>query len=393
VILDETESPRPSKGPSVVPWDPALQLGLGLGSEHFLESAKPQSSIASHSSVVNDHGDARHLSENRGSITVRSNSDYESSIADLAHLGSGFTNPDVLLKLNESGISAQGETSPQNGVSRKRLQPIQSSTEEVNMGASIRADLIRSAVREGKDFLPINALDRIVTRKRVRQELANVGRALSPEQLDKLTDHIWEIKSPSLSKSSSKKTTRRKIFAVLALMQKVGHIGDFIKEGIYDSDLPFTLSEGSHKGLRQLARKGEDGTLHPIQLFAKWQIFEQEYFDTFQWQVLAPKFFLSTTKDSKVLHYNLEMRTIMPFIEDEEVKHVGGFADVWRVKIHPAHHNHCDDSVRLEVTDIESHLAKAPNYSNRHPHMTTRLMPSRNYAITMMKLSMMKLRT
>jgi len=348
--LDKTNSQRPSEGLSVVSWDPALQLGLGLGSDQFLESAQPQSSIASHSSVINDHGDARHLSENRAPSTVRSNSEYESSTADLvAHLGAGFANPEEPLKLNEYQISSQGEHLPLNDVAGENLQSTQSSVEDENLGRSIRAALLRSAVREGKDFLPINDLDRIVTRKSVRQELANLGRAVLPEQLDELTDRIWEIKSPSFSKSSSKKTTRRRIFAILALMQKVGYIVEFIKEGIYDSDLPFILSEGSHKGLRQLARKGEEGALHPIQLFSKWQIFEQEYFDTFQWQVLAPYFVLSTKKDPKILHYNLENMTIMPFVEDHEVKHTGGFGDVWRVKIHPAHHNHCDDSVRLEV--------------------------------------------
>jgi hypothetical protein len=280
---------------------------------------------------------------------VRSNSDYETSRASLvAYSGAGFTNPDELPRLNESDISAPCETVPLNGVAGERSQA--QSAEYENLGESIRAALQRSAVREGKDFLPINALDRIVTKRRVRQELANVPDRILPEQLDYLTDHIWEVKSPSLSKSSSKKTTRRKIFAVLALMQKVGHIMDFINEGIYDSDLPFTLAEGSRKGLRQLARKGEDGTLHFIQLFTSWQIFEQEYFDNFQWQVLAPYFVLSTKKDPKILHYNLENRIIMPFNEDHEVNHAGGFGDVWRVKIHPAHHNHCDNSVGLEVT-------------------------------------------
>lgn len=343
---------EPNNGPGPVPWDRNVELEAEVGTGYFLDSAKAKSSAASHSSVVNDHGDARQLSENRRASTVGPSGGYELSTADwVAYSGARFTHADNIPELKESDITAQDETSPPGEVSRHNLPA--KSAEKEHLGDSIRNAFQKSAVREGTNFLPIDALERIVTKDSVREELANVTPVIPPEQLDKLTDQIWEVtqvRSPLPSKTSSKKTTRRKIFAILALMKKVSQIVEFVKEDLYDSDLPFKIPENPHKGLRQLERKGEDGNLYSIQLSAKWEIHELEYFDNFQWQFLAPYFQLSTEKVPKILHYNLENRTIMPFIEDHEVKHTGGYGDVWKVKIHPAHHNHCEDSVCLNFT-------------------------------------------
>jgi hypothetical protein len=128
-------------------------------------------------------------------------------------------------------------------------------------------------------------------------------------------------------------------------MEQVDQILHFIKENLYDSDLPFLLSEGPRKGARQLKRKDNDGNLHEIYLFAQWKTYELEAFDTFQWQLVAPYFHLSTQLEAKILHYSLENHVILPFIEDDEIRHSGGYGDVWRIKIHPAHHNFCKDSV------------------------------------------------
>jgi hypothetical protein len=336
------------KGAGVVSWHSDVELGLDIGNERVPDSTQAQGSVASHSSVVNDHGDARQLAENRRGNGVSGGGGYGYSTADLvAYSGAGFTSADALPSLIESDVSPPGKILQLDQVSPDDLQAELATRED--LGESIRAAFQRSAVREGKFFLPIDALERIVSKKRIRQELARLNPERLPEQLDNLTAQIWEVNPTSRSKASSKKTTRRKLFAILALIEKLDQIVEFIKEGLYDIDLPFVLSTGSRKGLRQLDRKGEDGELHPISLFADWKTIELEYFNNSQWELLAPYFHLSTKKDPKILHYNLENETIMPFTEDHEVKHTGGYGDVWKVKIHPAHHNHCDNSVSLTL--------------------------------------------
>lgn len=356
VILDgSTPPPLPNRS-GLVSWDPELQFEPGLGTDNLIKSGNLQSSHASHSSVVNDHGDARRLTENRASSTTRSSNGYGDSTVDLvAHLGAVFDRPRDVPQLKDYNLVVHEGKAPPSQVAAGSL--ISQSAEEDKMEASIRATLIPSAIREGKEFVPNDDLERIVTKHRVRQELANVLQGIPIDELDHLTEQIWEVKPAVVSESPSKMTTRRRIFAILALMQKVDQIKDFIREDLYDSDMPFVLSEGPRKGVRHMYWKDEGGNLHSVQAFAQWQPFEIDSFDNYQWELLAPYFHLCTKSDPKILHYNLENRTILPFIEDEEVKHAGGYGDVWRVKIHPAHHNHCPDSVRImPVLSQESEL-------------------------------------
>ena len=241
----------------------------------------------------------------------------------------------------------QDEAPPQNKVEREDSEDQLKELE--NLGESIRAALIRvPQAGERKKFLPNDALDRIITRKKVRQELSR--HMVPPKELDTLTDKVWEITTPLPSKSLGKETTRRKIFAILGLMDKVKDIIDFIQDGLHDNDLPFELLDGPRPLLR-LYGKGKDGNTDRIPLFDKWRAHELESFNNYQWELIAPYFQLITETNRKVLHYNLQNRVILPFIEDVEGagraggRAEGGFGDVWRVKIHPAHHNCCEDTV------------------------------------------------
>ncbi|CZR58460.1 uncharacterized protein PAC_08352 [Phialocephala subalpina] len=357
--------------PHTLNWDHNVLLEVDKGTENVLESANPPFSVSSRpssdSSVVNDHGDAKYLSEVRRLRTVGTSSGHQPLTVDLTHLGAEFADAIEVPKSNEFDTSVPSATVPAKEVAENDSDD--SSKDEESLGMSIRAALqrSRSTSRERENFLPLDALEEIVTRKRVRLELANLP-VILPEQLDYLTDHIWEVAWLFRSESSSKETTRRRLFAILSLLQKEGQIVDFINEDLYDSDLPFVLSEGSRKGLPQLNRKGEDGGLHSIQLFAKWRIYEIESFDNWQWKLLAPYFQLSTTKDQKVLHYNLADRVILPFIEDEDGDDAAGqwrgSGDVWRVKIHPAHCNiwaSQDENPRYALKRLKYYNAEAFN--------------------------------
>lgn len=207
--------------------------------------------------------------------------------------------------------------------------------EEQRLGKDLRVALHLTAVGQEK-YMPINDLDKIVTKERVRQALVTASPPFGLDKIDSYVDQICEV-------PPNEKTTRRRIFAILSMLAKVSRIVHFIQETIYDSDLPFILS-----GTDQVHCKCEDGSLRSIKAFTSWQTHEMEYFISFQWQFLAPYFCLSTEENPKILHYNFENRIILPYIEeDRKDNRIGGYGDVWRVKIHPAHHNHCDDSVRL----------------------------------------------
>lgn len=230
-------------------------------------------------------------------------------------------------------------------------QPV--SNQPPTFETAIRAEFKVSASKAGGEYLPIDSFNRIVTRDRVRQELSLlVPRCIPANQLDQYTDEVWD---PALTTNSSSRsrshelrpsheprpTTRRKIFAILALIQRVEDIVRFIKERLHDNDLPFLLSPGENPGTLQLQRRSRDGKLHPITIVSSWPIYLLESFNNYQWKLLPPYFTLSTKLKPEVLHYSFEDGTVLPLIEDEEITSgfSGGYSDVWKVKIHPAHHN------------------------------------------------------
>ncbi|RDL36219.1 uncharacterized protein BP5553_06831 [Venustampulla echinocandica] len=374
--------PRPSsKGSGLVSWNPALQLSVPGAGADLLDHTKPQSSAPSHSTVVNDLGNAQYLADNQPSSDVLFSNDSRASTTDLvAHLGAGLTDTAGCPALREADVRGQCLGTPQDKAEWDNLeyQP----PEEDHLGMSIRAALRESAAGGKEEYLPIDALDRIVTRSRVRWELSRLDvKVVPPDKLDSLTDDVWKVASPSavpscsMSKFPDKETTRKKIFAILGLMEKYPEIVNFIQEGLHDNDLPFILSNGPYPGSRQLDRKGSDGKLRPIQLFNKWRLSERESFNNYQWQLIAPYFHLSTKPNQKVQHYNFEEhRIVLPYIEDDEGKrgNAGGYGDVWRVKIHPAHHNGCGDSTpskdnpsyavkRLRLNNYEAFEAEVSN--------------------------------
>jgi hypothetical protein len=244
----------------------------------------------------------------------------------------------------DSDLAGEGEGNSQDhGHDGNTDSPLTATCND-NLEYDLRAGFQASEEQEKGKFLPLDQLDKIVTADRVKRELQKCN-IVPPRELDYYTGQIWGItKSPN-------PTSRRKIFAILVLIQKVASILDFIKHGLYDKHLPFILTEGPGPGHSQLSRKRNGGAIEPIPFCQDpnvWPTYLLECFQNYQWQLLAPYFELSAKSQPKVLHYNLEANSILPFTEVDKENtsaHRGGFGDVWRVKIHPAHHNCCPLSV------------------------------------------------
>lgn len=322
--LSDLVTPSPQESPRnsniLASWNDNLQPDIrDLGISH------PKSQTSSHS-IVTDFGYPKYIADNRRSTPDLSTIQQASWVPST---GGNFTDATIIL---EPSVGFEHE----------------------NLGDSIRAALVVTPSRHRQEFLPNDALDRIVTRQRIRYELSNHQVCL-PEELDQLTDRVWEITThfSSLEKQP-RQTTRRRLFGVLGLMDKIEAIVDFINENLYDSDLPFILAEGPRRGLRQFELKGGE---EPIQLFSKWETFRIEYFNSCQWRFTVPYFRLEEKGRPK--HYLLEKETILPFVKDEELDaHVPGvLGDFWRVEIHPAHHNLCEDSVRFLFSKPYTHFA------------------------------------
>lgn len=366
-------APHSTNAPAPVSWHSQNQVGIQDIS--YLGSSRAASS-RSRSSVVDDGGDAKQLAHTATTRRTRSFSDLqrptestdEALSLNFSHLGSLPSDVPRHPETLDSDLASEEEGHSQDhGHDGNTDSPL---TANDNLELDLRAAFQDSEEQEKRRFLPLDQLDKIVTADRVKRELQKHN-IVPPGKLDDYTGQIWGItKSPN-------PTSRRKIFAILVLLQKVAPILDFIEHGLYDKDLPFILTEGSRPGCFQLSRKRKGSATEPIPFCQDpnaWPTYLLECFETYQWQLLAPYFELSTKSKPKVLHYNLERNRILPLIEVDKENasaHCGGFGDVWRVKIHPAHHNCyapsvCTASTALVWSSCDCRLA-----SNTMPRATT----------------------
>ncbi|PTD10171.1 hypothetical protein FCULG_00007544 [Fusarium culmorum] len=135
--------------------------------------------------------------------------------------------------------------------------------------------------------------------------------------------------------------SRKEIFAILSLIDKVSTIESFIQDGLFDHDLPFRYlrqTDSFDGNTRPWVMKTCD--LHresrEIPFFRKWSNKEAESFEGRQWKVHIPVFTGIPETTDKPTHYVLAKKANLPYISTTEVGR-GGFGAVDRVEIHASH--------------------------------------------------------
>jgi serine/threonine protein kinase len=160
-----------------------------------------------------------------------------------------------------------------------------------------------------KFFLPISALEALVTEDAIGRELRG-------------TIPAFALERPHLPSQIAR--TSRKLFAILVYLGKGSLITAFLDEHITDSDLPLEVP---------LALVGQENQGMLSKVFANRRSRDINDFCRVQWYFLAPIF------DRLHEHYELDDNMVLPFIKNEESSaQQGGYSEVWEVKIHPAHH-------------------------------------------------------
>lgn len=201
-------------------------------------------------------------------------------------------------------------------------------------------------------FLPSDMLEKIVTKTSVEAELRACGMR-GESTIARLVSNILNIESihskndkNAFSEFKLTKTTRKKLFAILVLTGHVLSILDLVDEKIFDLHLPFMKING------KLALQGHsEHQGAKIASFSRWDSRGHDLFYIYQWQMLAPWFVLSSKEQPKVLKYSLHAKIPLPFIknlesdETQDLATSGGFGDVQRVTIHPAHYKVAGPSV------------------------------------------------
>jgi hypothetical protein len=198
-----------------------------------------------------------------------------------------------------------------------------------------------------KEFFPKKVLSTIVTKKRVCDELSKELNAdvYDEKLIEAYAKRICEEKEFD-QEGTKKIRSFRKIFVILVLIGKTPAIIKFLKQDVNDSGLPLKrVSRPDEKGSYDL-RRSRDPT-EPLECFSKkWNQLHIRNFEGYQWTTLSP--FFSKAEHKRVKHYRLQEQAILPFLsasrKDETDTHntlefEGGFGRVFKVDIHPDHHN------------------------------------------------------
>lgn len=200
-------------------------------------------------------------------------------------------------------------------------------TKQRDLEEQLYAALVRSPLNPSNSFLPRDDLQSILNKDSIKQFLGSRSEH-HPTRVLQICDYICG-------------TGALKIFAILLLINKSESIYDFFLEDVHDEDLPFTRRrQGGGRFHLSLKRSDSD---HPLKSSENWEALHIDLFDEYQWRVLTPCFHYDS--GSIPLFYHLNERTVLPWMESSLVAE-GGFARIFRVRIHPAHHNFHHISVR-----------------------------------------------
>jgi hypothetical protein len=193
--------------------------------------------------------------------------------------------------------------------------------------------------RDRYPFIPINAQLLLISRDAIYKEL-EIARHSVPDLPVQELGHWTNVIYQSVPTGGKKTSSRRLIFGILVLMGKSGWIFDFIKAGLYDKDLPFACRKPLTFG-EENPLGGEPKSIQDLYFMDDWTRQQRKEFDITQWQFLAPFFNMQAEEPPNL---RLKDQIPLPFLVNEKNTKMevveGGFGEVSKVEIDPAHHNY-----------------------------------------------------
>lgn len=209
---------------------------------------------------------------------------------------------------------------------------------------------VRVRCGKGKGFFPRALLSGLITEKCVYEQLSHakcLGNEHTADQIRAYAKTICEESLVYSFKGDSKPPRTKsfkKIFTILVMIEETSSILKFLQEDINDINLPLENHPwGRNSSLYDLRRGGTN--TEKLECFKSWTQFKIEAFYEWQWATISPFFHKGFRKDVK--HFLLHDSVILPFMPDgsqeDEIRSragiKGGFGRVFRVTIHPEHHN------------------------------------------------------
>lgn len=213
---------------------------------------------------------------------------------------------------------------------------------------------------EKKGYFPRALLSTLVTVECVIEELTNKLRETHTTSVirDYANKICEECAQPIDSEDHRppKIKSFKKIFVILVLIEKLSSISKFLDENLNDLDLPLVKSlkggNGARFDLRRLHAQDKS-----LECFEGWYQLHITLFEEWQWTTVAP-FFHKGTCNKEVQHFPLDKSVMLPFKTDgrrdenidTRTEIEGGFGCVFKVELHPDHHNFDLPKVRPSST-------------------------------------------
>ncbi|KAH4203776.1 hypothetical protein HBH42_005620 [Parastagonospora nodorum] len=217
--------------------------------------------------------------------------------------------------------------------------------QEEGLGHMLRTSGHRHADTRVKHFWTDDILARTMTKPCIVGELQSYQREnpalFATKSIDTVAEDILKY--------------RRKIFAVLALIDKGACIEEVIAEGLVDKDLPLHTDESS--SLCPLFRYGANSTARKVNCFSRigWKTLHSETFLTSQY-AMSPQFLGFDSDGCTPKHEEFSAREILPIIEEQE-RQQGGYGVIQKIKLARASHGF-HNRLRLIKTDDEFALKR-----------------------------------
>jgi len=261
------------------------------------------------------------------------------------------TIPSVVSKPPNSEISDLGDRHFYADLKERRKStnsfPLDDSQHRLDLQDRFFEALVKTH-KEKKGFFPRGELSTLVTEDFVFKELTKYFEKTHNEsQIRAYARNICEeVPQPKEEDDDRppKIKSFKKIFAILVLIEQTPCISKFLEEDVNDLDLPLRKLEKGGNGTRfglRLKRKPEKR----LECFRTWTQFPITAFEEWQWTTVSPFFHKGTCRE--VHHFPLPDSINLPFTTDSRrdktsdirTEIEGGYGRVFKVHIHPDHHN------------------------------------------------------
>lgn len=212
---------------------------------------------------------------------------------------------------------------------------------------------------EKKGFFPRDVLTRLVDEECVFEKLrSNLDNVLDDDTIRGYARRICGLPHVPEDRKLSP-STFKKIFVILVLSERVSTILKFIAGKVTDDDLPLAKvpRRGKPRTIFDLGKRGAPDIA--LECFRGWNSVAIRRFEEWQWTVISP-FFARSHKRKNVTHFVLQDQAILPFISDsrrgpdalDNLEFEGGYSEVFKVEIHPEHHDFHDSHVSSPLRDF-----------------------------------------